>query len=263
MKFDVSTFLLQWAMGGLAFLWVTSRWAIVSIGYRWLLYGVWGSVAALAAGAGFARDTVLVRDAAGIAVVCAAIVVVGISVRDTLRDRRAESKEYQLAVRRKTGSSTTKPISGKLLDIWAPSFGLVGLVGAGFEAEGPVALVRVIVGALFLGAVTDTMLLGHWYLVQPGMSRAPLTELIAWGGVLCLADAAVWLLPTGLLSAGTDSLLVWFWLVCAVATAWLLLAARLALREPRYSAVMAATGLSYLAVMTSIAMELVAGAAVF
>lgn len=142
---------------------------------------------------------------------------------------------------------------------------MAGLIAAGFEADGSVALaiVRVIVGALFLGAVTDTMLLGHWYLVQPGMSRAPLIELVAWSGVLCLADAVVWLLPAGLLSAGSDGLLVWFWLVCAAATAGLLATTRLALREPRYSAVMAATGLSYLAVMTAVAMELVAGAAVF
>lgn len=254
-------------MGGLAFLWVTSRRAVFSVGYRWLLYGVWGSVAALAAGVGFAGDTVLVRDAAGVAVVCAAIAVVGISVRDTLRERGAKSLEMGGKQARRDGGkkADAKPSSGKLLDIWAPLFGLVGLVAAGFEAEGSVALavVRVIAGALFLGAVTDTMLLGHWYLVQPGMSRAPLIELIAWAGVLCLADAAVWLLPAGLLSAGSDGLLAWFWLVCAVATAGLLATTRLALREPRYSAVMAATGLSYLAVMTAVAMELVAGAAVF
>ena len=257
MKFDVSTFLLQWAVGGLAFLWVTSRRAVFSVGYRWLLYGVWGSLAALAAGVGFAGDTVLVRDLAGVAVATAAVVVVGISVRDTHRQADGEKD--------RGGKKANSASSGKLLDIWAPLFGLVGLVAAGFEAEGSVtlAVVRVIVGALFLGAVTDTMLLGHWYLVQPGMSRAPLLELIACGGVLCLADVAVWLLPTGLLSAGSDSLLAWFWLVCAVATAGLLAVTRLALREPRYSAVMAATGLSYLAVMTAIAMELVAGAAVF
>lgn len=254
-------------MGGLAFLWVTSRRAVFSVGYRWLLYGVWGSLAGLAAGVGFAGDTVLVRDAAGVAVVCAAIAVVGISVRDTLLERGAKSLETGGKQARRDGGkkADAKPSSGKLLDIWAPLFGLVGLVAAGFEAEGSVALaiVRVIAGALFLGAVTDTMLLGHWYLVQPGMSRAPLIELIVWAGVLCLADAAVWLLPAGLLSAGSDGLLAWFWLVCAVATAGLLATTRLALREPRYSAVMAATGLSYLAVMTAVAMELVAGAAVF
>ena len=255
-------------MGGLAFLWVTSRRAVFSVGYRWLLYGVWGSVAALAAGVGFAGDTVLMRDAAGVAVVCAAIAVVGISIRDTLRERGAKSLEMGGKQAKRAGgrkADSVKPSSGKLLDIWAPLFGLVGLIAAGFEADGSVALAvfRVIAGALFLGAVTDTMLLGHWYLVQPGMSRAPLNELIIWAGVLCLADAAVWLLPTGLLSAGSDGLLVWFWLVCAVATAGLLATTRLALREPRYSAVMAATGLSYLAVMTTVAMELVAGAAVF
>lgn len=236
-------------MGGLAFLWVTSRKGLFSVGYRWLLYGVWGSVAGLAAALGFAGNTVAVRDTAGAAVAGAAIVVVAISVLD---GRRREQ-------------SSGSPNSGKLLDIWAPLLGLVGLVAAGFEADGSVALaiVRVVVGAAFLGAVTDTMLLGHWYLVQPGMSRSPLIELIVWAWVLCLADAVLWLLPTGLLSTGTDSLLAWFWLVCAIATAGLLVTTRLALREPRYSAVMAATGLSYLAVMTAIAMELVAGAAVF
>ena len=31
---------------------------------------------------------------------------------------------------------------------------------------------------MFLGSVTDAMLLGHWYLVQPGLSREPLQELV-------------------------------------------------------------------------------------
>ena len=51
-------------------------------------------------------------------------------------------------------------------------------------------------GAAFLGAVTDAMLLGHWYLVQPGMPRGPLLELVRWvahrvavrGGRAALAD---------------------------------------------------------------------------
>ena len=226
-------------MGGLAFLWVTSRRAIFSVGYRWLLYGVWGSVAALAAGVGFAGDTIWLRDVFG-------AIVAGVCIAAVLLSKNQNFPPGRV-------------------DFLAPALGMVGLIAAGFEADGSVALaiVRVIAGALFLGAVTDTMLLGHWYLVQPGMSRAPLIELVAWGGALCLADAVIWLLPAGLLSAGSDGLLVWFWLVCAAATAGLLVTTRLALREPRYSAVMAATGLSYLAVMTAIAMELVAGAAVF
>ena len=226
-------------MGGLAFLWVTSRRGLFSVGYRWLLYGVWGSLAGLAAALGFAGDTIWLRDVFGAIAAGVCIFAVLLSKNQNLPPSR--------------------------VDFLAPALGIVGLVAAGLEADGSVALaiVRVIAGALFLGAVTNTMLLGHWYLVQPGMSRAPLIELIIWAGVLCFADVVLWLVPTGLLSAGTDSLLAWFWLVCAISTAGLLATTRLALREPRYSAVMAATGLSYLAVMTAIAMELVAGAAVF
>ena len=188
---------------------------------------------------GFAGDTIWLRDVFGAIAAGVCIVAVLLSKNQNFPPRR--------------------------VDFWAPALGIVGLVAAGLEADGSVALaiVRVIAGALFLGAVTNTMLLGHWYLVQPGMSRAPLIELIIWARVLCFADVVLWLVPTGLLSAGTDSLLAWFWLVCAISTAGLLATTRLALREPRYSAVMAATGLSYLAVMTAIAMELVAGAAVF
>ena len=39
------------------------------------------------------------------------------------------------------------------------------------------------VGAVFLGSVSDAMLLGHWYLVQPGLPREPLKELVVWTAV--------------------------------------------------------------------------------
>ena len=46
------------------------------------------------------------------------------------------------------------------------------------------SLARVGVGALFLGAVTDAMLLGHWYLVQPGLRRDPIKEVVRIVAVL-------------------------------------------------------------------------------
>src|SRR3546814_2699361 len=63
-----------------------------------------------------------------------------------------------------------------VLDLVAPAIGLIGLIAAGIDAGDPALLsvVRTVVGAAFLGSVTDAMLLGHWYLVQPGMPRAPL-----------------------------------------------------------------------------------------
>ena len=68
------------------------------------------------------------------------------------------------------------------LDLVAPIIGVVGLVAAGVEAGGPAPprIARTLVGAAFLGVVTDAMLLGHWYLVQPGLSRGPLNELVRW-----------------------------------------------------------------------------------
>src|SRR4051812_23386574 len=39
---DAATILLQWSAGGLAFLWVTTRGRLVSLGYGWLLRSVYG-----------------------------------------------------------------------------------------------------------------------------------------------------------------------------------------------------------------------------
>ena len=55
MKLDGATFLLQWAAGGLAFCWVTTRHRQVSLGYGWLLRSVYG-VMAIGAAALFATQ---------------------------------------------------------------------------------------------------------------------------------------------------------------------------------------------------------------
>jgi hypothetical protein len=48
-KLDAATVLLQWATGGLLFLWVTTRRREVGIGYGWLLRGTYLLLAAGAA----------------------------------------------------------------------------------------------------------------------------------------------------------------------------------------------------------------------
>ena len=45
LNLDAATVLLQWSVGGLLFLWVTSRRREVGIGYGWLLRGVFGLMA--------------------------------------------------------------------------------------------------------------------------------------------------------------------------------------------------------------------------
>jgi len=121
------------------------------------------------------------------------------------------------------------------------------------------------VGALFLGAVTDAMLLGHWYLVQPGLARGPIIQLVWSTGILWLPETIVMLWPTGMVSVingtiddGYNGLLGWFWIACVVTTIGLVVVTRAALREREYSAVMAATGLMYLAIITAFGQDVVA-----
>jgi hypothetical protein len=73
----------------------------------------------------------------------------------------------------------------------------------------------------------------------------------------------VWLIPTGMVSVingtiadGYDGLIGWMWVVTAVTTIGLVIATWYALEEKSYSAVMAATGLMYLAILTGFGMDL-------
>jgi hypothetical protein len=65
---------------------------------------------------------------------------------------------------------------------------------------------------------------------------------------------------TGTVDDGYDGLLGWVWAVSAVTTIGLVGVTWLALRERAYSAVMAATGLLYLAILTAFGTDLVARA---
>ena len=145
----------------------------------------------------------------------------------------------------------------------------MGVVAAGLGASGDIApalhLARVVVGAAFLGAVSDSMLLGHWYLVQPGLRREPLRELVRHLGGIWPLEVGLLLVPTGMIAVLTGSiddgyggLLGWFWAACAITTVALAAVAMAALRERQYAAVMAATGLLYLAILTGFGTDLVA-----
>jgi hypothetical protein len=288
-RLDAATVLLQWAVGGLLFLWVTTRRREVGIGYGWLLRGVYGVLALGALAAGRIGSTVLVRDVACVGVFLATSVALVVSV---VRRRAGVAGERErVAVRsarvaamtgidRRSSTDDDLPLEGvpefpPALDLVAPVVGVVGLVAAGWaDAMGGagvgasvLSVARVVVGAAFLGAVSDAMLLGHWYLVQPGLARGPLHELNRWLAVVWPFEVALLLVPTGMLSVlsgsvpdGYGGLLGWFWVACAVTTIVLCFVTRAALRERAYSAVMAATGLLYLAILTAFGTDLVARA---
>jgi len=83
MKLDGATFLLQWAAGGLAFCWVTTRHRQVSLGFGWLLRSVYG-VMAIGAVALFATQELTtartIAIVAGIGVVLGAATALAVSV---------------------------------------------------------------------------------------------------------------------------------------------------------------------------------------
>lgn len=277
---DPATFLLQWAVGGLFFMWLTGRRREVGIGYGWTIRITFGLLAAGGVVAGLALDPVPVRDASAVAVVVATVVAMVVSVlrrRAGVAGQRGVEERRTARVAAMTGIDRDRvdyddavPEFPPWLDLIAPLLGLVGLVAGGVAAGDPalLAVARTLVGSVFLGAVTSAMLLGHWYLVQPGLARGPLLELVSWTGLVWPFELLVLLWPTGMLSVldgsipdGYNGLLGWFWVACTVSTLVLVIATRAALRERQYSAVMAATGLLYLAILTAFGMDLVARAA--
>jgi hypothetical protein len=278
-RLDAATVLLQWAVGGLLFLWVTTRRRQVGVGYGWLVRGTYLLMAVGAFVVGVWIDPVPVREASSLAVAVAASVALGVSVarrragvageRERVERRSARVAAMTGIDRRPDGPDPGSPEFPPRLDLVAPLVGIPGLVAAGIAAGDPALLsvVRVMVGAAFLGSISDGMLLGHWYLVQPGLARGPLLEMVRWTGIIWPFEVAVLLWPTGMGSVlsgtiddGYGGTLGWFWVACVVTTLGLVIVTRAALRERYYSAVMAATGLLYLAILTAFGTDLVARA---
>jgi len=255
-RLEVSTVLLQWAAGGLLGAWVTTRHRVVGTGYGWLVRGSYLVLALGGVLAGFGEHDhgtgAAVRQGAGIAMSVLVAVALVVSI-----------------ARRRTPVSDIERGFPPALDLLAPAVGLIALIGAADAGGGPFALgvARVLVGAVFLGFVTDAMLLGHWYLVQPGLARDSIKELVRLIVIVWPFEILVLLLPTGMwsvldgrISDGYGGLLGWICAVSALTTVALALLAKRALEEPYYSAVMATTGLLYLAILTAFGTDVLARA---
>ena len=276
-QLDAATVLLQWATGGLLFCWITTRRREVGLGYGWLLRASYLVIAALAAIAGYRWAAEPIRDAASIGVSAAAALALLLSVvrrRTGVSGQQRQHYESTQATADRTGierNLNPRDAQGREFDprwdLAAPIIGLIGLVAAGLGGGGNqlVQTARILVGAAFLGSVTDAMLLGHWYLVQPGLRREPLLEQVSWLGKIWPLEVGLLLIPTGMWSVlsgavddGYGGMLGWFWAACAVMTIVLVVITRAALRERQYAAVMAATGLLYLAILTAFGTDVVA-----
>ncbi|MBV8982789.1 MAG: hypothetical protein JO086_17970, partial [Acidimicrobiia bacterium] len=205
-QLDAATVLLQWATGGLLFLWVTTRRREVGIGYGWLLRGVYGAMAAGAVAAGIGLGSSAGRDVCSALTAAASFAALAVSVvrrKAGVAGERARKERVAARLPQAVLGVDSRTMSGypaqeregqeregprefpPALDLVGPVIGAIGLVFAGIHAGGNhdvLSVARTLAGALFLGAVSDAMLLGHWYLVQPGLGRAPLLELNRWVG---------------------------------------------------------------------------------
>ena len=283
-ELDAATVLVGWAAGGWFFLWVTTRRREVGLGYGWLMRLIFLTLAAAALVVSVLQGSdwsgspsVASRDLAtlGLLGVGAATLARSVRLRSAgVAGQRSEVQRRSARVAAMTGIDRREPRFDSdapefapRLDLLVAVIGLVATVLGAVDASGPTALAlgRTVVGALFVGAVTNAMLLGHWYLVQPGLARGPLLEMVRASAVVWIPETAVLLWPTGMVSVlngtiddGYNGLLGWFWLGCTVMTIGLVAVARAALRERQYSAVMAATGLMYLAIVTAFGQDLVA-----
>jgi hypothetical protein len=277
---DAATFMVAWATGMGAFLALTGRRREVGIGYGWTIRGTTGVLLAGAVVVGLRYEPNTVRD---VAALLALITTVGVTVVSWQRRRagvalqRERSQARSERVAQMTGIDKDEQVFDEsvpefppMLDLIPVAFGIVALIAGGVASGGnaPVlSVARWLAGAAFLGAVSDGMLLGHWYLVQPGLPRAPLLELVRWVGYTWPVEVLLFLVPVGMVSVfnGTiddayGGMLGWFWAASAITTIVLVGVTRAALKERQYAAVMAATGLLYLAILTAFGTDLVARA---
>lgn len=140
---------------------------------------------------------------------------------------------------------------------------LVWMAGAGRQSSA-LALFQLAAGAALLGAATDGLLLGHWYLTDRKLPRGPIDRMTTILLVSVVA-AAVAVVSAGfsgvessasvnpLLTAG--ALAPWIALGMVVATALIVALVKAVLKGERASAVQSATGFYYLAVVTAFTAE--------
>jgi hypothetical protein len=244
----ISLVLAETAAGGTALLWLTRLWGRVKRGYFVLTEAVILGCALLAVLAASGAVGPGEEGRTAILLAAAAAAVLGVSL--------------VAMVLRADGP-------GRALGLLAVPTTLASLVGFA-RVAGPsmgVAVLQLMAGAAFMGAVTDGLLLGHWYLTDRRLPREHIqrfaTLLIAAVGLEAVAVVLLGFGPTEtapelnpfLSVAGLSTWLALGMVACTALIAFLI---RSALRSPRTRAVQAATGFFYLAVITAFTAEMAA-----
>ena len=162
--------------------------------------------------------------------------------------------------------------------VWAWASGVTALaVGAQAFRLGPVLSVETVlypisfvVSALLLGAVTTGMLLGHWYLIDRGLSIDPFRRMLRFFVLMLVVQGTLLLVNGGLLRllgahASVDSLTQLFDAHASLLTVRVLLSpvaagalAWMIWKTLQIPQTMAATGLFYIAILSVLVGEFMA-----
>lgn len=231
----VSVVLFEWAAGVVAAASWTQSWAVVRRGhFRIVAWAgvVLGGLAALASGA----------DVSVMAALFLALVVAYLVVQYAPTDRPGVVTGYGAA------------------GVGAVMLALVAGLVSGWPYA--LAVVELLSGAVLLGAVTNGMLLGHWYLNQPGLKPWALARLTNLSLIGTAASAAAGAAGAVLLmGASTEGAAFALGARAQLAPAfffiWLLLVGFtgvvvwMAHRCTRIRSIQSATGLMYVAILTA------------
>lgn len=244
--------LAETATGGAVLLWLGGTWGAVKRGFHVLAGTTALAFALLATLAAASATRAPVADPARTAVVLASATsgALGLSVAGLVL--RADPAGRALGL-------LSIPLS-------VTTLGALAALGSATFAS---ALVQLLAGAAFMGAVMDGLLLGHWYLVDRGLAREHIrrfTSLLI--GAVVLEALAVALLGFGSTGAtratgfspllGVSGLATWLALGMVACTALIAGLIRASLKGTRARAVQAATGFFYLAVITAFTGEMAA-----
>lgn len=125
---------------------------------------------------------------------------------------------------------------------------LASLAAAGGSLNAPLFTAQLLLSALALGAVNAAMLLGHWYLVTPKLSPAPLLRMMWLLIGALLVEGLVTALSLTFVSSGPLSGPIgWLtWLRLVVGIALPVVIAVLAILASRAASLQASTGLLYI-----------------
>ncbi|MCA1727647.1 MAG: hypothetical protein LC722_08380 [Actinobacteria bacterium] len=239
--------LVETAAGGALFLWLAPLWGTVRRGFFVLTGAILAAIGLAAAGASAAAAPAGASRSPQLL----ALALTGATVLWTLLLGFRQDR-----VGRWIGLATV-PLSLAAILAFAAS-------GGGSRAA---TVFQLAAGTAFMGAVMDGLLLGHWYLVDRGLSRKPINfYAIALLVAVAFETVAVAMEGFGQIQAGSQfsSLLSaagvasYLAVGMVLATGLIAVMIRLTLRGDRPSAVQAATGFFYLAVITAFAGELAA-----